>query len=105
MRLAKIFRFGPTRAQFGVDVYNVLEQRCRHRLQQRLLSDRCVAHADGDSAGALRAAEYAVRFLIRSTKITKATKITNEGRVLLLDPAWASHQDPPYASSYSVTQR
>ena len=54
-RVAKIFRFGRTRTQVGVDIYNADEHRRGDGLQPGVRRRRDgVADADGDSAGAVR---------------------------------------------------
>jgi hypothetical protein len=63
LRVAKILRFGQTRTQFGLDLYNLLNNDADD-VQQRVFADRRVAHADGDPAGALYPFESAARFLI-----------------------------------------
>ena len=63
-RVAKILRFGRTRTQVGLDIYNAHEHRCGHDLQPDVLADEYhVADADGDSAGAVRQGQRAVRLL------------------------------------------
>ena len=64
LRIAKILRFGQTRTQFGVDLYNLLNSDAVTHVQQRIFADRRMAHADRDPTRALRAAEPATRLLI-----------------------------------------
>ena len=54
-RVAKIFRYGRTRTQIGVDIYNLTNTDVVTGLQPEVRPWRRVAGADGDSAGAVRA--------------------------------------------------
>ena len=66
-RVAKIIRYGRTRTQVGVRHLQPHEQRRGDRLQPDVLADEHdVADADGDSAGAVREVQRAVRLLAGS---------------------------------------
>ena len=65
-RVAKIFRFGRTRTQVGLDIYNLTNTDVVTSYNQTFsptIDD--VADADGDSAGAVREDQRAVRLLNR----------------------------------------
>ena len=61
-RVAKILRFGRTRTQLGMDVYNLTNSSADSDLQPDVR--RAVSHPDAGAAGSVREAERAVRFLI-----------------------------------------
>ena len=68
MRIAKILRFRGTRAQFGVDVYNLLNTDVVTTYNQGYTAPTATSGSiwltpNGDSARALRAAQHAARFL------------------------------------------
>ena len=92
MRIAKILRFRGTRAQFGVDIYNLLNTDVVTAVQQRLQPDRRVAHADGDPAGALRPFQHAVRFLIQTGIRDQGPGIRD--RVTGIRSPWSRVPDP-----------
>ena len=64
MRVAKILRFGRTRTQVGLDIYNLTNTDVVTTYNQTFVADGDhVADADGDSAGAVRQGQRAVRLL------------------------------------------
>ena len=64
LRVAKILRFGRTRAQIGFDIYNLTNTDVVTGVQPDVRADeRLVADADIDSAGAIREDQRAVRLL------------------------------------------
>ena len=62
-RVAKILRYGRTRTQIGLDVYNLTNTDVVTTFNQTFAPTRRVADADCDSAGALRQDQRAVRLL------------------------------------------
>ena len=64
-RVAKILRFGRTRTQVGLDIYNVTNTDVVTASTRRSRRRDLVADADGDSAGAVRQGQRAVRLLDR----------------------------------------
>jgi hypothetical protein len=62
-RVAKVVRYGRTRTQIGLDVYNLYEHGCGPELQPDVRAGWRMAHADADSAGAVREGQRAVRLL------------------------------------------
>ena len=62
-RVAKIFRYGRTRTQIGLDIYNLTNTDVVIELQPDVRAGWRVADADADSAGAVRQDQRAVRLL------------------------------------------
>ena len=70
MRFAKVLRFAGTRANVGVDFYNLTNAKHRHDVRSGLRSGhdgRAVAAANSGAAAAVRAVQRPVRFLISTT--------------------------------------
>ena len=63
LRIGKILRFGRTRANVGVDIYNLLNSAAILSYNQSFIPERRVAGADVGDVGTLREAEPAVRLL------------------------------------------
>ncbi len=83
MRFAKILRFGSTRADIGVDLYNLFNTNDTTTFDANFaLRDqrRDLAAADGHRAAALRAIQRDVQFLAR---LASRSHVAG----LLMDPA------------------
>ena len=81
-RVAKILRYGRTRTQVGVDVYNATNTDIADDLQPGVYGPHGrVADADGDSAGAIRQDQRAVRLLAGSGSGLQAPGFWQGGRV------------------------
>ena len=65
MRVGKIFRFGRSRANVGVDFYNLLNAATPLSYNQAFIPERRVADAYVGAVGAIRQAESAARLLTR----------------------------------------
>ena len=70
-RVAKILRYGRTRTQVGVDIYNLTNTDVVTGYNQGVRGRRRVADTDGHSAGALRQDQRAVRLLTRHDRVSK----------------------------------
>ena len=103
MRIAKILRFRGTRAQFGVDVYNLLNTDVVTTYNEGYTAPTATSGSiwltpNVDSARALRAAQHAARFLERQLPTSRlpTPKVGGWrlGVPIAEKPAFPRHADP-----------